>query len=60
MSLGPFKILEEEMTNVGIGTISELYYGNPPQKGKGAISHAWSVAALLRINYLLTEYEKSE
>ncbi len=51
---------EEEMTNVGIGTISELYYGNPPQKGKGAISQAWSVAELLRINYLLNEYEKSE
>jgi predicted glycogen debranching enzyme len=49
---------EEEMTNVGIGTISELYYGSPPQKGKGAISHAWSVAALLRVNYLINKYEK--
>jgi predicted glycogen debranching enzyme len=48
---------EEEMTNNGIGTISELYYGNPPHKGKGAISHAWSVAELLRINYLLNEYK---
>ncbi len=48
---------EEEMKYAGIGTISELYYGDPPQKGKGAISQAWSVAELLRINYLIKKYE---
>ncbi|MCD4695219.1 MAG: amylo-alpha-1,6-glucosidase, partial [Bacteroidales bacterium] len=48
---------EEEMTETGIGTVSELFYGDPPQKGKGAISHAWSVAELLRINYLINEFE---
>ncbi len=33
----------------GIGTISEIYDGDPPHHPKGAISQAWSVAALLRI-----------
>ncbi|HEX2936353.1 MAG TPA: amylo-alpha-1,6-glucosidase [Bacteroidales bacterium] len=40
---------EEEMTNHGIGTISEIYNGDPPHHPKGAISQAWSVAALLQM-----------
>ena len=47
---------EEEMTEHCIGTISEIYNGNPPHKGKGAISQAWSVAALIRANKLLENY----
>ncbi|MBC8486626.1 MAG: glycogen debranching enzyme family protein [Bacteroidetes bacterium] len=50
---------EEEMNEHGIGTISELYYGDPPHRGKGAISQAWSVAELLRINYLIKQNEKN-
>jgi predicted glycogen debranching enzyme len=50
---------EDEMTEGGIGTISELYYGTPPHKGKGAISQAWSVAEILRINDLLNKYQKN-
>jgi len=38
---------EEEMTGNCIGTISEMYNGDPPHKGEGAISQAWSVAALI-------------
>jgi glycogen debranching enzyme len=48
---------EDEMKFGGIGTISELYYGDPPHHGKGAISQAWNVAELLRINYLIKKYE---
>ena len=48
---------EDEMRKAGIGTISELYYGDPPHKGKGAISQAWSVAEMLRINHLIKQYE---
>jgi glycogen debranching enzyme len=51
--------LEDEMTEAGIGTISELYYGDPPYKGKGAISQAWSVAELLRINHLIKQYQQN-
>ncbi|MGQ7868347.1 amylo-alpha-1,6-glucosidase [Sunxiuqinia sp. sy24] len=39
---------EEEMTEHCIGTIPENYNGNPPHQGKGAVSQAWSVAALIR------------
>jgi predicted glycogen debranching enzyme len=51
-----FSEFEEEMTKDGIGTISELYSGDPPHHGKGAISQAWSVAELLRIHHMLNEY----
>jgi predicted glycogen debranching enzyme len=49
---------ESVMTEHGIGTISEIYDGDPPHAAKGAISQAWSVAELLRINYLIKQYEK--
>ena len=39
---------EAEMTEHCIGTIPENYNGNPPHQGKGAISQAWSVAAVIR------------
>jgi predicted glycogen debranching enzyme len=40
---------EATMNEHGIGTISEIYDGDPPYYPRGAISQAWSVAALLRI-----------
>ncbi len=52
-----FMAFEEEMAEHGLGTISELFYGNPPHKGKGAISQAWNVSELLRIDYLINKYE---
>jgi predicted glycogen debranching enzyme len=39
---------EEEMTNGCIGSIAELYNGNPPHFGKGAISQAWNIGEILR------------
>ncbi len=49
---------EETLTEYGIGTIAEIYDGDPPHSPKGAISQAWSVAALLQISKMLEEYEK--
>jgi predicted glycogen debranching enzyme len=40
---------EEEMTKHGIGTIAEIYNGDPPHQAKGTISQAWSVSALLQM-----------
>ncbi|EAZ79483.1 amylo-alpha-1,6-glucosidase [Algoriphagus machipongonensis] len=37
------------MTQYGVGTVAELYDGDPPHRPKGAISQAWSVAELLRM-----------
>jgi len=43
------KDFEPTMTEHGIGSISEIYNGDPPHLPQGAISQAWSVAALLRV-----------
>ncbi len=53
-----YKKFEEEMNCYGLGTISELYDGNPPHNANGAISYAPSVAALLRVKMLIEEYKK--
>lgn len=47
---------EDEMTLHCIGTISELFDGNPPFKSRGAISFAMNVAEILRILKLLSKY----
>ncbi len=39
---------EDEMPNGCIGSLSQLYDGNPPFTGRGAISHATNVAEVLR------------
>ncbi|NDW13143.1 4-alpha-glucanotransferase [Bacteroides sp. 214] len=49
---------EDEITQHCIGTISELFDGNPPFKGRGAISFAMNVAELLRILKLLSKYKQ--
>ncbi len=46
----------EEMTEHCIGTLSEYYNGNPPQRGKGAVSMAWNVAGVLKILKLIEKY----
>ena len=49
---------EEEITNAGIGTISEIFDGDPPHEAKGAISQAWSIAELLRVKTLIDQFER--
>ena len=50
---------EEEMTTNCLGTVSEMYNGNPPYQGKGSISQAWNVASLLSCIQLVAQAEKS-
>ena len=52
-----YKGFEDEMFVAGLGTISEIYDGNPPHTPRGAISQAWSVAAVLYIKDLLENYK---
>ena len=40
---------EDEMSLGCIGTLSELYDGNPPFTGRGAVSFAANVGGILRI-----------
>ncbi|MBW6492096.1 MAG: amylo-alpha-1,6-glucosidase [Lentimicrobium sp.] len=56
-----YRGFEEVMNEHGIGTISEVYDGDPPHSAGGAISQAWNVAELLRVNWLIRHYtSKSE
>lgn len=48
---------ESEMTELCIGTLPELFDGNPPFKGHGGMSFAMSVAEVLRIIDVLKKYE---
>ncbi|MDE5998720.1 MAG: amylo-alpha-1,6-glucosidase [Bacteroidaceae bacterium] len=48
--------LEEEMNYHCIGTLPELFDGNPPFSGRGAISFAMNVAAVLRVNKVLSKF----
>jgi predicted glycogen debranching enzyme len=52
--------LEAEMKKLCIGTLSELYDGNPPFKGHGGMSFAMNVAEILRVLRLLQNIEKDE
>ncbi len=49
---------EEEMRDLCIGSIAEMYNGNPPHKGKGAVSMAMNVAGVLKIQELIEKYSK--
>ena len=48
---------EVEMSELCIGTVNELYDGNPPYKGHGGISYAPSVAAVISVLDTLKKFE---
>lgn len=48
---------EDEMTSHCIGSLPELFDGNPPFKGRGAVSFAMNVAEILRIMKTVNEFE---
>jgi len=50
---------ESEMSELCLGTLSELHDGNPPFAGHGAMSFAMSVAEILRTLRLLETIEQS-
>jgi glycogen debranching enzyme len=49
------KGFDSVMTQYGVGTVAEIYDGDPPHRPKGAISQAWSVGELLRMMYLVNK-----
>ena len=48
---------EEEMSQGCIGSLSQLYDGNPPFQGRGAISHATNIAEVLRTIRTLKRFD---
>jgi predicted glycogen debranching enzyme len=47
--------MEPTLFEHGIGTIGEVFSGDPPHRPGGAISQAWSVAEVLRIKYIIDQ-----
>ena len=47
---------EDEMFYHCLGTLPELFDGNPPFRGRGAISYTMNVAEVLRTLELLEKY----
>jgi glycogen debranching enzyme len=52
--------LEAEMSELCVGTLPELFDGNPPYKGHGGMSFAMSVAEVLRVLDILKKTEIEE
>ncbi len=52
--------LEAEMTELCVGTLPELFDGNPPYKGHGGMSFATSVAETLRILHHLNKIKTEQ
>jgi len=48
---------EEEMGEHGIGTLSEMYNGNPPHQARGSISQAWNVAGVIYASHRVQNYK---
>jgi len=51
---------EGVMAEHGIGSVSELYNGDPPFEGKGGVSQAWSVAAILSLMNILEKENNNQ
>lgn len=47
---------EEEMSEHCVGTLSEVYEGNPPYTARGAISQAWNVGGVLSALTVLEKF----
>ncbi len=53
-----YKGFEPVMLEAGIGSVSEVYDGDPPHLPGGTISQAWSVSELLRTHALIKKYNR--
>ena len=51
---------EAEMDELTIGTLNEFYDANPPYKGRGGMSSAPSVAAVISLLDTLKKYQREE
>jgi predicted glycogen debranching enzyme len=52
-----YQNFEPTMFEAGLGSISEVYDGDPPHEARGGISQAWSIAALIQIHELILAYK---
>lgn len=50
---------EDEMSEGCVASLSQLYDGNPPYRGRGAVSHATNVAEVLRTLRLIKRFNNN-
>lgn len=55
-----YKGFENSLCDYCVGSVAEVYDGDPPFNPAGSISQAWSVAALVRIKYLTDQYRQKD
>jgi glycogen debranching enzyme len=48
-------LYKEHLHDAGVGTISEIFDGDPPHLPNGTISQAWSVAEALRLLMIMKD-----
>lgn len=53
-----YQNFEPSLFDAGLGTVSEIYDGDPPHEPRGAISQAWSVAALIQMKNMIDQLKK--
>lgn len=51
---------DEDISDYGVGTVAETYDGDPPHAPRGAVSQAWSVGSLLRIQEMIERWSKKK
>ncbi len=49
---------EDDITEHCIGTMAEIYNGNPPHRACGAVSMAWSVAGVVYATHLVHNFKE--
>jgi predicted glycogen debranching enzyme len=49
VALGFLRPFEHHLRDAGLGTVSEIFDGDPPHAPRGCIGQAWSVAEVLRV-----------
>ena len=47
------RFLDAHLPEAGIGSVSEVFDGDPPHRPGGCIAQAWSIAAAIRLHQLL-------
>jgi len=52
------RVFEEDMTEHGIGSIAQLYDGNPPHRPHGCTSSARNIAEILRVMNLIEKFDR--
>jgi predicted glycogen debranching enzyme len=48
-ALALLEVFEDHLRDAGLGTISEIFDGDPPHVPRGCVAQAWSVAEVLRV-----------